>query len=234
METGPGSYVRHGRADALPRASTSSTRSWTPPTSPIRRSRWRSGASWWRRSSAAVHRRRAPQRADAPDMVYAMNLGLGLVAEDGATGRCVMSHMRHPQRRMETESAQPWFAERGFATSYVGRDGVGAPGGRWTRSRSATRWWWATARAPEELAPAAPGVRPGHPGPRAADHAPAGCTTSTWPSARSTSAARWSARPPGRGLGRGAARPGARAAGADRGADGAELDRSCANSIVIG
>ena len=37
-----------------------------------------------------------------------------------------MSHMRYPQRRMETESAQPWFAERGFATSYVGRDGVGA------------------------------------------------------------------------------------------------------------
>ena len=66
-----------------------------------------------------------PQRADAPDMVYAMNLGLGLVAEDD-TPQVVMSHMRYPQRRMETESAQPWFAERGFATSYVGRDGVGA------------------------------------------------------------------------------------------------------------
>lgn len=70
-----------------------------------------------------------PQRPDSPDMVYAMNLGLGLVAEDGAgqlTGQVVMSHMRYPQRRMETESARPWFAERGFATSYVGRDGVGA------------------------------------------------------------------------------------------------------------
>ena len=66
-----------------------------------------------------------PQRADAPDMVYAMNLGLGLVAEDGAP-QVVMSHMRYPQRRMETESAQPWFAEHGFATSYVGREGVGA------------------------------------------------------------------------------------------------------------
>ncbi len=69
------------------------------------------------------------QRADAPDMVYAMNLGLGLVAEDGAgqlTRQVVMSHMRYPQRRMETESAQPWFAQRGFATSYVGHDGVGA------------------------------------------------------------------------------------------------------------
>ncbi len=66
-----------------------------------------------------------PQRADAPDMVYAMNLGLALVAEDG-TPQVAMSHMRYPQRRMETESAQPWFAEHGFATSYVGRDGVGA------------------------------------------------------------------------------------------------------------
>src|SRR3954466_5117196 len=70
-----------------------------------------------------------PQRADAPDMVYAMNLGLGLVAEDGAgqiTRQVVMSHMRYPQRRMETGSAQPWFADAGFTTSYVGREGVGA------------------------------------------------------------------------------------------------------------
>jgi N-dimethylarginine dimethylaminohydrolase len=66
-----------------------------------------------------------PQRPDAPDMVYAMNLGLGLV---GATGdpHVVMSHMRYPQRRMETGSAQEWFAGRGATTSYVGRDGVGA------------------------------------------------------------------------------------------------------------
>ncbi len=65
------------------------------------------------------------QRPDAPDMVYAMNLGLGLVRADGRP-HVVMSHMRYPQRRMETRSAQPWFAERGYTTSYVGRDGVGA------------------------------------------------------------------------------------------------------------
>ncbi len=65
------------------------------------------------------------QRADAPDMVYAMNLGLALVGEDDQP-HAVMSHMRYPQRRMETSSAQPWFAEQGFTTSYVGRDGVGA------------------------------------------------------------------------------------------------------------
>jgi N-dimethylarginine dimethylaminohydrolase len=64
------------------------------------------------------------QRPDAPDMVYAMNLGL---AAAHATGpRAVLSHMRHAERRMETPTAQAWFDRAGFATSYVGRDGVGA------------------------------------------------------------------------------------------------------------
>jgi N-dimethylarginine dimethylaminohydrolase len=66
-----------------------------------------------------------PQRADAPDMVYAMNLGLGLVLPDGRP-HVVMSHMRHAERRMETLSAQGWFERSGRSTSYVGRDGVGA------------------------------------------------------------------------------------------------------------
>lgn len=64
------------------------------------------------------------QRADAPDMVYAMNLGLGIVGAHGP--QVVMSHMRYAERRMETATAEPWFGEHGFATSYVGRDGVGA------------------------------------------------------------------------------------------------------------
>jgi N-dimethylarginine dimethylaminohydrolase len=64
------------------------------------------------------------QREDAPDMVYAMNLGLVVNQPEGE--RVVMSHMRYAERRMETATAQPWFAEHGFATSYVGRDGVGA------------------------------------------------------------------------------------------------------------
>jgi N-dimethylarginine dimethylaminohydrolase len=84
----------------------------------------------WRELVATIERlggtvEALPQRPDAPDMVYAMNLGLGLVRADG-TEHVVMSHMRYAERRMETGSAQPWFAERGFATSYVGRDGVGA------------------------------------------------------------------------------------------------------------
>ena len=65
------------------------------------------------------------QRPDAPDMVYAMNLGLGLVRAD-RTPHAVMSHMRYPQRRMETATAQAWLAEHGWSTSYVGRDSVGA------------------------------------------------------------------------------------------------------------
>lgn len=65
------------------------------------------------------------QRPDAPDMVYAMNLGLVLTRGDGQPS-VVMSHMRHRERRMETPTAQAWFAEHGYATSYVGRDGVGA------------------------------------------------------------------------------------------------------------
>jgi N-dimethylarginine dimethylaminohydrolase len=37
-----------------------------------------------------------------------------------------MSHMRYAERRMETASAQPWFSDHGFTTSYVGRHGIGA------------------------------------------------------------------------------------------------------------
>jgi N-dimethylarginine dimethylaminohydrolase len=65
-----------------------------------------------------------PQRPDAPDMVYAMNLGLGVVRTDGP--HVVLSHMRHVQRRMEVLSSKPWFELSGRTTSYVGRDGVGA------------------------------------------------------------------------------------------------------------
>ena len=65
------------------------------------------------------------QRPDAPDMVYAMNLGLPFAG--GPTGRtAVLSHMRYPERRMETESARAWFAERGYTLHTIGSDGVGA------------------------------------------------------------------------------------------------------------
>jgi N-dimethylarginine dimethylaminohydrolase len=63
------------------------------------------------------------QRPDAPDMVYAMNLGL--VLEDDRP-RVAMSHMRFPQRRMESETASQWFTDRGYDVTWVGRDGVGA------------------------------------------------------------------------------------------------------------
>jgi len=83
----------------------------------------------WRTLKATIERLGGrvdviPQRPDAPDMVYAMNLGLGIVRPSGP--HVVMSHMRYAQRRMEGATAQPWFAGHGFTTSYVGRDGVGA------------------------------------------------------------------------------------------------------------
>ena len=67
------------------------------------------------------------QRPDAPDMVYAMNLGLGVeVPAAGDVGHhVVLSHMRYPQRRMETDTAGRWFAGRGATTYTVGRDGIG-------------------------------------------------------------------------------------------------------------
>ena len=65
------------------------------------------------------------QRPDAPDMVYAMNLGLPLLG--GPAGRiAVLSHMRYAERRMETDSAAAWFAERGHALLTIGSQGVGA------------------------------------------------------------------------------------------------------------
>jgi N-dimethylarginine dimethylaminohydrolase len=63
-------------------------------------------------------------RSDAPDMVYAMNLGLAFDSTSG--GRVALSHMRFAQRRMETVSAGAWFAGAGFAPTLVGADGVGA------------------------------------------------------------------------------------------------------------
>jgi N-dimethylarginine dimethylaminohydrolase len=67
------------------------------------------------------------QRPDSPDMVYAMNLGLALRRGSGPGDRgVVLSHMRYAERRLECNTAEPWFTEHGFTTSYVGRDGVGA------------------------------------------------------------------------------------------------------------
>ncbi len=63
------------------------------------------------------------QRADSPDMAYAMNLGLAVTV--ASRPRVVMSHMRHLERRAEQLSAAPWFRDLGFDVSWVGRDGVG-------------------------------------------------------------------------------------------------------------
>lgn len=64
------------------------------------------------------------QRADSPDMVYAMNLGLAIT--DESAKRVTVSHMRFAERRLEAESASRWFSGAGFAVTYVGQAGVGA------------------------------------------------------------------------------------------------------------
>jgi len=68
------------------------------------------------------------QRPEAPDMVYAMNLGLVVNrAVASVLGRhVVLSHMRYAERRLETPAAAAWFSAAGFAESWIGRDGVGA------------------------------------------------------------------------------------------------------------
>ena len=68
------------------------------------------------------------QLPDAPDMVYAMNLGLGLECDSdlGSRRHAVLSHMRYAERRMETPAAESWFADHGFSRQSIGRAGVGA------------------------------------------------------------------------------------------------------------
>ena len=73
--------------------------------------------------AAGGHVQVLPQLPDAPDMVYAMNLGLAL---EDASPQVVLSHMRYQERRMETPAADEWFADRGWARRSIGRDGVGA------------------------------------------------------------------------------------------------------------
>jgi N-dimethylarginine dimethylaminohydrolase len=73
--------------------------------------------------AAGGHVEVLPQLPDAPDMVYAMNLGLAI---DGDVRQVVLSHMRYAQRRMETPAAEEWFAAHGFTRRSTGRDGVGA------------------------------------------------------------------------------------------------------------
>jgi arginine dihydrolase len=87
------------------------------------RAQWLNLVATLRAAGATV--RVLGQRPDAPDMVYAMNLGL-VLGGAGQAPSVVLSHMRYPERRMETPTAQQWFAEHGFGTSYVGRDGIGA------------------------------------------------------------------------------------------------------------
>lgn len=63
------------------------------------------------------------QRAEAPDMVYTMNLGLALTSASGS--RVALSHMRHQERRVETAPAVAWFTRAGFTPTLMGQAEVG-------------------------------------------------------------------------------------------------------------
>ena len=64
-------------------------------------------------SAGAVVERLA-QLPEAPDMVYAMNYGL----VDG--DHVALTRFRHPERAVEADAAEWWFAEAGLRTSRVG------------------------------------------------------------------------------------------------------------------
>lgn len=91
------------------------------------RAQWDELAATLRSLGATVEE--MPALTEAPDMVYAMNLGIVALRPDwtGPGRRSVlMSHMRYPQRRVETPAARAWFESRGFAPTHIGRDGIGA------------------------------------------------------------------------------------------------------------
>ena len=172
-----------------------------------------------------------PQRADAPDMVYAMNLGLGLVREDGTAARRDVAHAL--RRAPDGDRLRAALVRRARLHHVVRRPR------RRRRPPRGRRRVRVRRRAGRRLRPAhrgaraqAPGHRPRRPGPRAADHAPGDVPPrpGLLPARRAPRAGL-----PGRarrGLGRRAARAGARAAGAHRGggADDVlrQLDRASA------
>lgn len=64
-----------------------------------------------------------PALPGAPDMVYAMNLGLVVRPDDTTSAPTVLlSRMRHVQRRLESTAARAWFEARGYVAATV--DGV--------------------------------------------------------------------------------------------------------------
>ena len=165
--------------------------------------------------AAGGKRRALRQRPDAPDMVYAMNLGLRSPASTALT-RVVLSHMRFPSAGWRPPTADAWFAGHGFARPPSG----GTAWGRTSRQATPSP----SGRAGGGIRPAHRGARPQAPGHRARrrvrglpDHPPRDVPLRPRRSARSTRAGRWSARPPSTTRRPRPAGPGAGPAGADRG-----------------
>ena len=220
---GLGSAVRHGPAGPLPGRLRDQPVHGSGDASPTRAAamaQWRAPGRHPRDGSAHGSTS-SSSGADAPDMVYAMNLGLALT-DAGRTGsRCPTCATRSAARR--PRRARAWFAEAGFAPTFVGRDGVGAHleagdafpfAGELVVGYGPRTEEQALKHLATDFDIAVRGVRITHPG----------CTTSTWPSARSTPRRPWSVRLPSTRERPGAARPGARPDRAQR-AGGAHVLR---------
>ena len=67
-----------------------------------------------------------PQLPDAPDMVYAMNLGLALEEADGSARASCSRTCATRSAGWRRPTAEAWFAGHGFTRRSIGRDGVGA------------------------------------------------------------------------------------------------------------
>ena len=155
------------------------------------------GARRGDRARRRQRRGRSRQRADAPDMVYAMNLGLGRSdAGRPATDAVVLSHMRYAERRMETRDRAAVVRDARLRRR---RTSVATASARTsrpaTRSPGATRWSWATARAPRSSALKHLATELGVRVRGRADHAPGDVPPRPGLLPARRRAARWSARP---------------------------------------
>lgn len=86
------------------------------------------------------------QSPDCPDMVYAMNLAQ--VWTRAGQRHALLSHMRYPQRRLETPAVAEWLTEHGYQLHWIGTpeladttqldtDGSPAP-----HFESGDAFWW--------------------------------------------------------------------------------------------
>ena len=178
-------------------STTRSTRTWTSHDQPdpvLAREQWLALVEAIRAAGGAVEV--LAQRPDAPDMVYAMNLGLASCSRTGGPSTWCCRTCATPSAGWRPRRPRRWFAEHGFATSYVGRDGVGAhleAGDVFAFGDALVAGYGPRT---EELALKHLATDAGRAGPWPADHAPGDVPPRPGVLPARRAAAPWSARPP--------------------------------------